>query len=68
MYTIPDYWLTESCQKNYEKNSWIEFLSAIATQYCIAHNANTNANYEKVMDDLEHGVTPDMQRYELPVS
>ena len=25
-------------------------------------------NYDKIMDDLEHGITPDMQRYELPVS
>ena len=27
----------------------------------------TSSVLDKIMDDLEHGITPDLQRYELPV-
>ena len=52
-------------------NSWKEFLYELAADYYKKYDLpviDKEHNYDKIMDDLEHGITPDMQRYELPVS
>jgi len=49
-------------------NSWKEFLYELAADYYKKYDLPVKEhNYDKIMDDLNHGITPDLQRYELPI-
>lgn len=52
-------------------NSWKAFLYELAADYYKKYNlpaVDKEHNYEKILNDIQHGIVPDLQRYELPVS
>ena len=51
-----------------KKNSWQDFIINCVKEYATKYQKTQQEEITKMIEDFQEGVTPDLERYELPTS